>query len=529
MLVCIYVTWLVSQASASSELTSVQGLVVNKVTGGPVKHAHVMCMKVNDKKSTAAESSTDTDSDGHFSLHLEPGSYRLWVEQVGFVRQFYKPQSSDGPQALLTLSPGDQPLPLSLQMVPLGAIAGKLTDEDGDIVQGGSVQVLRFSYTTGRRQLTLVSGTASNDRGEYRAYGLPAGRYLLLASRSDWPPYSGLFYPGVPDASSATEISLSGGGDIAGIDVSLPKLHTVAVRGRLLSSTGDFAGSQLQVVLAHREGTDASYYGQATAAVNPSTGAFEVQNVMPGSYWLLASQLVGTRAFGGRVALDVSEAVTADNISVPLTSFELDGSVELDGVDKLTSLKIGLRSADGSMLGRQSLSAVGPAGELRLAGLTPGVWELNISSLPDTVCVKSATLNDVDLLRQDLTLSSDPRGLLRIVLSGHCAELSGTVVDDSGRWQRATVVMVPADGDLRHSPLLYRMTSTQGLGTFVLKGVRPGSYKVFALADIAPFAWLDPDLLAPVESLSEFVSVSEGDHATMMLKLISEQALSPER
>src|SRR5262249_38253400 len=164
-----------------------------------------------------------------------------------------------------------------------------------------------FSYASGRRQLIPVAGATSNDRGEYRVYNLPAGRYYLLAARGgsplSRPPETGalipdvqehfasLYYPGVLDLASASMITLPEGSELTEIDLHLSRVPTIRVRGRLVSPVADFLGSQLQVVLAHNDNNFASYVNRASAAVDPATGRFELRGVPPGSYLLVASQL----------------------------------------------------------------------------------------------------------------------------------------------------------------------------------------------------------------------------------------------
>lgn len=176
---------------------------------------------------------------------------------------------------MLTVAPGEHVRDLNLSIVPFGAIAGRVLDEDGDPLQGAGIQVLKFSYATGARQLIPVGGVTSNDHGEYRAYGLSAGRYFLLATLRGAPlshpieagalvpevldPYAALYYPGVLDLASASEINLPPGGELADIDFRLQRVSAVTVRGRLVSPVEDFAGSQMQVVLAHNDGNAASY------------------------------------------------------------------------------------------------------------------------------------------------------------------------------------------------------------------------------------------------------------------------------
>jgi hypothetical protein len=186
----------------------VEGSVINKLTGAPLKNAHVIYNRADAGPNGAASPiSTDTDPQGRFSLQMAAGSYRLWVERSGFARQIFGALSPAGEGAPLTLAAGQQLHQLVFLMTPLGAIAGRVFDEDGEALSGVGIQVLRFSYSTGHRQLISMAGASTNDRGEYRVFGLPAGRYLLLASPPAAPmshPFeSGALVPEAQDAYAA--------------------------------------------------------------------------------------------------------------------------------------------------------------------------------------------------------------------------------------------------------------------------------------------------------------------------------------
>src|SRR5262249_15189330 len=181
-------------------------------------------------------------------------------------------------------------------------------------LQGVGIQVLRFSYTSGHRQLVSIAGATSNDRGDYRVFGLPAGRYLLLASPPGAPitrpiesgslvadaqdAYASLYYPGVPDADSASPISLPEGGELADVNFDIRKVRAVTLRGRLVSPLGKLSEGQVQVVLAHNEKNSASYIDRASAMIDPVTGRFEIHGVSPGSYLLVAAQLFAGHPLG---------------------------------------------------------------------------------------------------------------------------------------------------------------------------------------------------------------------------------------
>jgi hypothetical protein len=55
---------------------------------------------------------------------------------------------------------------------------------------------------------------------------------------------------------------------------------------------------------------------------------------------------------------------------------------------------------------------------------------------------------------------------------------------------------------------------------FVLQGISPCDYKVFAWETIESGAYTSPDFLQPYESLGESVHVSEGSHNSVQVDLI---------
>jgi Carboxypeptidase regulatory-like domain len=545
MIYACFFSALFIQGQEPSSLGVVNGVVINKLTEVPVKNAHVIYTNV-DPVATAASSpiSKDTDAEGRFSLQLPPGSYRLWVEKSGYARQVYGALSPSGEGTTFTLVRGQQLGSVTFRVVPLGAIAGRVVDEDGEPIQSAGIQVLRFSYANGHRQLISVAGTTSNDRGEYRVFSLRAGRYLLQASVPNAPmsrpvesgalvpemqdAYAASYYPGVIDVDSASSVSLSEGGELSDINFQLHKVRAVSVRGHLSSPLEKFSSSQIQVVLAHNEGGVASYIGRASALVDGATGRLEIRGVSPGSYLLVASQLFSGHALGGRVPLEVS-ATAREDVALPLTSaFDITGAVELEGAPRgsVPNLIVRLISSEGLALGPQPSSKVGSDGSIRLSAVTPGHWMLAFDSLPEGLWVKSETFAGNETPTGEFNFAESTRGQLHIVLAGNGGQISGTVSLDSQPC-RATVVLVPSAPELRSAHQMYRVTNATERGLFTLKGVRPGSYKLFAFQEIEPFEWFDPEQLKQVEEMGSSMTVSEGDNVLRDIIAVPPEALLP--
>ncbi len=69
---------------------------------------------------------------------------------------------------------------LQLVLTPTGSIAGRVYDRDGPVGKL-QVQALRPIYRDGHRALTIVQSVQTDDRGEYRLFWLPPGRYYVTA------------------------------------------------------------------------------------------------------------------------------------------------------------------------------------------------------------------------------------------------------------------------------------------------------------------------------------------------------------
>ena len=532
----------------SQEQTSVvvEGSVSNKLTGSPVKGAHVIYTRLASGPVQAASPiSSDTDPQGRFRLDLSPGSYRLWVERQGFVRQSYGSHAPDGPSSVLSVTPGEELHDIAFRMTPLGAISGRVIDEDGEPVQGVGVQVLRMSYNSGLPQLTFVGGSTSDDRGEYRCYELPAGRYSILATCKGSPlshpveqgalvpevqdAYIPIYYPGAAEFDAATPVVLPEGGDVSDINIPLQRIRATSVTGRLLSPR-KLVPNEFQVLLARNEHGTASFVGRTPAVVDSATGRFEVTGAAPGSYILVASQFSGGQVFSARAPIEIRAGVPPEHITLSLTpAVELGGNVSMeDGSAPPPGLVLHLSPLEGIFPGLRPESKIAADGNIRLTGVSPGSWALSLQHLPEGFWIKTVSLGDAQMPYGMLTLQSGGAGPLSIVLSRDGAAVSG-IVDANGQPHAGTVVLAPLAAELRHSPQAYRAVSASESGSFVLKGVPPGKYRLFAFETVIRDAPLDPEVLGNVKDMGQTVSLAAGETATLRLTLIPYEATLPAR
>src|SRR5215471_19153777 len=136
---------------------TLSGRVLNAATGEPIRKVHLALGKPEkgdgDDEGSAPLLTGTSNTDGYFLFEgIEPGSYRLSAQRNGFAPTEYGAAGDEHVGTTLTLA-ADQKVDLSLKMVPLGVIAGRVFDGDGDAVPNATVSAIRIFYAGGKRQI----------------------------------------------------------------------------------------------------------------------------------------------------------------------------------------------------------------------------------------------------------------------------------------------------------------------------------------------------------------------------------------
>src|SRR5207253_163015 len=81
----------------------------------------------------------------------------------------------------LQLGDGQQLKGIQFQLPRGSVIGGRVLDEDGEAMPGVMVRVMRYQYLQGERRLTPAGGGQTDDKGQYRVWGLMPGDYYVTA------------------------------------------------------------------------------------------------------------------------------------------------------------------------------------------------------------------------------------------------------------------------------------------------------------------------------------------------------------
>ena len=101
---------------------SIIGVVSDSVSHQPLRNVMITLVF----GTQLLEPQVVTSDDGTFAFHdLKPGQYRLGAER----RDYPDPKT-------MAISPAEDPDPVTIELVPGAAVAGRILDEDGDPLRG---------------------------------------------------------------------------------------------------------------------------------------------------------------------------------------------------------------------------------------------------------------------------------------------------------------------------------------------------------------------------------------------------------
>jgi hypothetical protein len=186
-------------APAVAATARISGRVVAIEGGRPVSRARVMITAGNDLPGGRAAL---TDESGLFDFtELPAGRYTVTASKSGYVTISYgqrRPLQAGTP---LQLAEGQHIRNLDLRLPRGSAITGHVLDETGEPLPGTTVRVLMYRYAQGNRQLVPAGTAQTDDRGQYRVWGLNPGEYYVSAvMRNININFGGRGGPGVPPA-----------------------------------------------------------------------------------------------------------------------------------------------------------------------------------------------------------------------------------------------------------------------------------------------------------------------------------------
>ena len=473
------------------------------------------------------------DDNAHFVIdHLEPGSYVISAAKQGYFTDEHKL----GQQATLDLTAGGQVKDIVVRLMPLGVITGRVVDEANDPIHGAEVRLLAVEYYRGRESMHLVGAATSDDRGEYRIFDVRPGSYFLLVEHNlnkEWRKATGtlppkgswldvihplIFYPASTDVLQAQKMTVNAG-DMLNADFALFPVQAVSIQGRVVNGMTNRPISHPSVT---------AYWGESAsmmariAEISDDGREFEVRGLGPGTYTLQTKFTDDNESFSDERVVEIGSQGMKNLVIAGLPDFEITGHVRMENARYGAFTPSVEFASVGPKIG--SIFRVGTnRPDYRFAGkLHPGDhYKVNVPNLPQDFYLKSVRVAGREVPNTEVSIGGR-NSEIDLLLSPAGGHIEGTTLNDKHEPVSSSYVFLVPDFSDKINADLIRPTRSDLKGKFVIRGVPPGNYKLFAFEDVELNEMLNqPELLKNYDQSSQSVKVEEAGKYTVELKPVA--------
>lgn len=524
------------QQAALSGTGAISGALVSAADGAPVRNATVQASCEFATSSTVVSRAVRTDENGRFAFEGLPAcSYKLSAFQQPFLRSVYgQRRPGTGLGKLLVLADGRRLTDIRFPIAIGGAISGRVQTPSRDAVAGVRVEGLALVEVGKRVELRFAAEAVSNDRGEYRLFGLNPGRYVIRVTEPEQPHQSpaprlaqaGMqvndcpisptrsptYYPSAPRFSTAVPVDLDLSAELFGLDVTVFRGPLTPVRGRLVGL--DQLPPTTRAVLAD------GFVCQAVGSIE-ADGRFSFGSVPPGPYRVDVRTPTGSGGFWASVEVGISS--TAEGIVVPMQpGVRVAGRARTDAgpwnpkllrPDEPIELVLNIRLGAGAEM-YSARTTIGQAGSFEILGVAPGHYEIWGTSTESMGGIVNAVFNGTDSVDFGLDVGSGGVAGLDLVYSAKVHKLVGRIAPSTNNSDSPCYAVVFAKDSAYWMPGSRRVNvaTPDGNGEFVFQFLPPGDYWIAAYAETGKETriWPDPSALNALRSVSSEVHMTPG-------------------
>jgi hypothetical protein len=574
-------------ARAAGGTASISGTVF--VDGEAKRPARRVRVTLTDEARGSLGQTTTTDDSGAFVFRgLPAGRFELQAFKNAYLRASYGASRPDRAGTPVVVKDGEAIANVAMTIARGGVITGMVRDVRGRPVPGVNVRVLKLGYNavTGERTLgppSSGSAAVTDDRGEYRAFGLPPGGYLVLVTPGSTsgrgndpirpltsdevrqaretartgisttgavprPPlsptsavtrlnYAPVFHPGATDIVAAATIPLGLSEERAGVDVEIQLVPTATISGTINSPSGALPPSlTVQLVPTGPYPEMVAGAGLRGATTQPrADGTYSFTGVAPGAYTIKARIGRGRGAPPNPPTMWASADVnvSGQDFDVPLTlqpGVAINGRVVFEGAQptpaELQTLSFALvPPGSGGAVQTDGGGRVDAGGRFTFAGVTPDTYQFTATwstgRARDRWTIKSSIANGREAFEAPLRVNPGETLEWTVTFTERPTSLIGVLQDAGGRPATDYYILVFSTDRKHWTPgsRRVRMTRPATDGSYGVKGLPPGEYFLAAPTDLETGEWNDPLLLDQLARSAARVVLRDGETAAQSFKI----------
>ncbi len=538
----------------------VSGRVVADATGAPISLSTVVLIGTR----TGVLKVTTTDRDGAFSFAALPADrYTVGASRLPYLGAVAGARRPARPGSPVIVANAATVTDVTIRL-PLGAaLSGTIYDEQGRPAVGAAVSAQQRRVQNGERILVgaPASGAITDERGQYRIFGLPPGEYLISAAGTHQPiavtpltdadvdaalagggapaaaptteatAIAPVYYPGTTRSDTAVGVLLGAGEDKVNLDFRLERVRPASIDGTVSNADGSPLPPNMVVMISGAPGSGPLI----TAATSRVTldGRFSLPNQVPNTYQLVAR----TPGPSPTLAMALVEVTGLSDVSgvqlVLAPPLSITGRVvatvatPTSRAPALANQRLQFAPLRTSLTGILAPTATPTTstGEFTVTNVFPGRYVLTgapfFGASADSVAwgLGAVTIDGTDVTDRAFEIKADalPKDFV-VTFTDRWQDISGRVSNSSGAGvSDVTMLAFPVD----ESFWLYnsrRIVTAQPAsdGQYTLGGPGPallpaGEYYLAAVTDVSKDEQYDPAFLKALIPSAIRITLAPGD------------------
>ncbi|MDX2041516.1 MAG: carboxypeptidase-like regulatory domain-containing protein [Acidobacteriota bacterium] len=486
----------VSAQSPQKDATStVTGTVT--LNGSAVRNA-VVSLQAQYQSVPQAPLRTKTDADGRFRFAevaagqymisaLTPGFYSASDFQYGF------------PGRTLNVGKGETIENIELQLKRGAVITGRVTDENDEPIAETQVQLQRVGDRVSLRQNMLsLDMYRTDDRGVYRIYGLPPGKYQVSvgsSARDGLISYQNLrasieqtFHPDTTDQAKAKVVELEEGQIATDVDIRIGKRkNSYEVSGRVVDGqTGQpVVGVSLELRFIQPSTERVSGWTLSSGLRTDANGEFQLLGLHPGKYIVSIRAAAGKdEYFNDPITIEVANSdlagieIRAQRGAVISGWAVIEGTTDPTILAKRPQINLNAATEDSTFAFNQRSARVRTDGSFQIGGLSAGKKRLIAYTGATGLSLVRIEQNGAPIKDNQIEVrAGEEIKNVRFVFAHSTAAIRGRLEFVGGALPEGISIMVMAQPSERGSTN-GKSAQLDARGQFVLEGLLPGEYNL---------------------------------------------------
>ncbi|MDQ3685489.1 MAG: carboxypeptidase-like regulatory domain-containing protein [Acidobacteriota bacterium] len=488
----------------SSSPKAATGSITGRITNGDnaAVGVAVVLYPAEERARVKPTARAVADQDGRFMLtNIPAGRYQLTPVAADMVVS--DNNDSWRPGKPVNLAAGEMAEGFDFQITRGGVVTGRVTDHEDKPIIGERINLEPVDKNNGPQRSNFNYSRQlmdTDDRGIYRVYGLPAGRYRVSAGedpKGDGLRFGGrrgfypkVYYPNVNEAAEAKIVEVLEGGETTDINITLgPLAQSYTLSGRVVNEGGEPVPGLLLGYGKVHEGGGLGGGGYGMGMPTNARGEFKIDNVLPGRYAAFVVTRDAGDVYSDSVSFEISDKdVSGIEVKVhPGATISghviIESTTDRNLISRLLqqiSLYANTETPGQVSAPNWSETRVSADGSFRVAGLKPGKARVTMGGWPPPKGLTQTRIERGGVEQKDgieVGAGEQVSGV-RLVVAYGTAVLRGQVNVVNGTLPENVRLIIHARRQGSDTSQFRRPVEVDVRGRFTIEGLAAGEYEL---------------------------------------------------